>query len=170
MNIKTLQELHENGEDAVSLDEETLEYAKRDHDYVFVDFYASWCSHCRDLAPTWEALAEVMVDAGEKLGKQHLEHYSDADFEAAEKVKMPVLVGKVDCVHHPKLCNQQEDIRAYPTLRLFVDGQPWKGGDYRGHRTIMEMVEWLYFVEEQHKELMGWSEEQMILHLAHKCK
>lgn len=56
----SLEELHENGEDAISLDGDSLELYKIEHDYLFVDFYASWCSHCRDLAPTWETLAEVV--------------------------------------------------------------------------------------------------------------
>lgn len=169
---ETLEELHENGEDAVSLDPETLEYYKQEHDYVFVDFYASWCSHCRALAPTWETLAEVMVDAGVEHQKQHPEDYTEEDYEAAEKVQMPVIIAKVDCVDHQELCNQQERIAAYPTLRLFVDGKPWQGGDYKGHRTIIEMVEWLYHVEEQHKELMGEDGERgdqvRTLHKAHE--
>lgn len=171
---ETLEELHANGEDAISLDEETLEYYKREHEYVFVDFYASWCSHCRDLAPTWEALAEVMVDAGKHLGKAHPEDYSDEDYEGAEKVDMPVVIAKIDCVTYPKVCNFKEDIRAYPTLRLFVDGEPWKGGDYRGHRTILEMVEWLYYTEEQHKEIMhdegAVGDRMRKLHIAHESK
>lgn len=38
----TLEELHEDGEDAISLTEETFEYARKQQEYLFVDFYASW--------------------------------------------------------------------------------------------------------------------------------
>jgi hypothetical protein len=34
-----------------------------------------------------------------------------------------------DCVSNPKVCNEQEQIRVYPNLRFFVDGEPWKAGD-----------------------------------------
>jgi thiol-disulfide isomerase/thioredoxin len=164
---ETIEELHANGEDAISVDEHTLEYAKKENDYLFVDFYAGWCSHCRDLAPTWEALAELMYDAGEQLDDtRHPDDYDTEDYEAAEKVELPVMIAKVDCVNHPKLCNRQEGIRAYPTLRLFVDGKQWKGGDYKGHRTLLEMVEWLYLVEEEHKAHMDESERS--LHVAHR--
>jgi hypothetical protein len=109
-------------------------------------------------------LAELMADTGEKLGKLHPEDYTDADYEAAEKVELPVMIGKVDCVTNHEVC-QKEDIRAYPTLRLFVDGEPWSGGDYRGHRTLLEMVEWLYFVEEQVQK----DENLRQLHVAHQA-
>lgn len=39
---RTLEEMHEDGEDAIPLDEETFEYAKHQQEYLFVDFYASW--------------------------------------------------------------------------------------------------------------------------------
>jgi len=166
---ETLEEMHEDGEDAISLDEKTLEFAKHNHDYVFVDFYASWCSHCRELAPTWEAMAEVMDDvAGHN--EDHLgQDYSQEDYDAAGGVKFPVLVGKVDCVNHQDLCNRVERIQAYPTLRLFVDGERWRGGDYRGHRTVLEMVEWLQHVETQHHELLERSESFKHLHHAHEA-
>jgi len=55
---------------------------------------------------------------------------------------------KVDCVLHHDLCSSQ-DIRAYPTLRMFVKGEPFQGGDYAGHRTVLDMVQFLRMVEEQ---------------------
>jgi Endoplasmic Reticulum-Golgi Intermediate Compartment (ERGIC) len=39
---RTLEQLYENGEDAISLSEETFGYAVQTQEYVFVDFYASW--------------------------------------------------------------------------------------------------------------------------------
>ena len=78
----SMEELLENGEDAISLDEQTFEFAKHKQEFLFVDFFANCesitfsflldqipppqshvfvvltiiyitgCSHCRDLAPT----------------------------------------------------------------------------------------------------------------------
>ena len=163
---ETLEELHEDGEDAISLDEETLQQYKRDYQYLFVDFYASWCSHCKALAPTWEVLAEVMDEASveimepkliesDKLPDGHPHKYSAEDYGHAVKMNLPVAVAKVDCVTHKTVCNQQENIRAYPTLRLFIDGEVWgSGSDYKGHRTVMEMVDWLAHMEEEHKKIL----------------
>jgi hypothetical protein len=39
---ETLEQLHEDGVDAISLDKETFEYARKTQEYLFVDFYASW--------------------------------------------------------------------------------------------------------------------------------
>ncbi|KAL3942079.1 MAG: hypothetical protein SGBAC_003675 [Bacillariaceae sp.] len=143
---ETLEELHENGEDAIILDENSFELYKQEHEYLF------------------------MVDAGEALGNEipHPDDYSEQDYLRAKRLQMPVVVAKIDCVSHPRVCNEQQQIRAYPTLRLFVDGEPWKAGDYHGHRTITDMVEWLYYAEEQHKELLdAGSEHVRTLHEAH---
>jgi thiol-disulfide isomerase/thioredoxin len=154
---ESLEELHDNGEDAISLDADTFQYARKNQEFLFVDFYASWCSHCRELMPTWEVLAEVMIDVAEARFADNLEQegkqthdYSEADLEHAMRVHLPVMIAKVDCVDHKQLCHENM-VMAYPTLRLFVDGKPWKGGDYRGHRTVVEMTDWLTQVEDSHK-------------------
>lgn len=193
----SLDELYANGEDAVSLDAETFEYAKKNQEFLFVDFYASWCSHCRQLAPTWyvtncilaglarqgevvmltnirsccrETLAEVMTDVAEHIVDQHEHEYSEEELEHAKKVELPVMIAKIDCVEHRDVC-LAEGLMAYPTLRLFVDGERWKAGDYRGHRTVVEMADWLQQVEDKHKEELG-DEKKLNVQLAHqrKCK
>ena len=108
------------------------------------------CSHCRDLHPTWETLAELMTDVAEHIVNSKEHTYSEDEYGHAIRVELPVLVGKVDCVQHPQFCRSQM-IMAYPTLRLFVDGEVWRGGDYRGHRTVAEMADYLKQVEDLHK-------------------
>ena len=150
--VETIDELHENGEDAISLDETTIKFARREYDFLFVDFFASWCSHCQALAPTWEVLAEVMNSAArasvdsEIEGREH--EYSKEDYDAAVKLAMPAMIAKVDCVTHKDLCMDQM-IRGYPTLRLFVHDK--QTIDYEGPRTVLEMTNWLATKEEEHK-------------------
>jgi len=89
----------------------------------------------------------------EEFEHLELEHdYSKEDYDEALKVKLPVMVAKVDCVDHKDLCFN-EQVWAYPTLRLFVNGMP--AADYRGDRTVLEMVHWLAHVEESHKNQVG---------------
>jgi len=163
---ESIDELYANGEDAVSLDEETFHYAKKEQEYLFVDFYASWCSHCRDLAPTWETLAELMTDVAEDLAREH--DYNDEELEHAKKVHIPVMIAKIDCVDHKEICMENQ-IMAYPTLRLFVDGERWRGGDYRGHRTLIDMADWLQQVEDTHKGELDRKDDKTV-QLAHEGK
>jgi thiol-disulfide isomerase/thioredoxin len=165
---QSIEELHEDGEDAISLSMETLEYAKREQEYLFVDFFASWCSHCIQLAPTWETLAEIMTDVAEHLVDEHDHEYSDEDYEHAKKVELPVMVAKVDCVLHKEVC-ASERILAYPTLKLFVDGKPWRAGEYRGDRTVAAMADWLQQIEDTHKTELE-SDEAKTVQLAHGGK
>lgn len=164
---ESMEDLLKDGEDAVSLDPETFRYALKTYQYLFVDWYASWCSHCRDLAPTWEILAELMVDVAEDILDAKGHDYSEEEYAHARKVEQPVVVAKIDCVIHQELCMEQQ-IMAYPTLRLFVDGKRWKGGDYRGSRTLVEMTDWLQQVEDAHKADEG-SEANRTSLLAHKA-
>ena len=150
--VETIDELHENGEDAISLDETTIKFARREYDFLFVDFFASWCSHCQALAPTWEVLAEVMNSAARASVDSEIEgrghEYSKEDYDAAVKLAMPAMIAKVDCVTHKDLCMDQM-IRGYPTLRLFVHDK--QTIDYEGPRTVLEMTNWLATKEEEHK-------------------
>lgn len=119
-------------------------------DFLSIFLHPRRCSHCRDLHPTWETLAELMTDVAEHIVNSKDHRYNEDEYEHALKVELPVLVAKVDCVLHQDFCRKQM-IMAYPTLRLFVDGERWRGGDYRGHRTVGEMADYLKQVEDLHK-------------------
>ena len=62
---------------------------------LLVQFYAPWCGHCQQLAPTWEKI-------GNKIGHD-------------------VTVGKLDCTQHQNLA-QKYSIRGFPTIKFFRNG------------------------------------------------
>mmetsp|Transcript_20193 Transcript_20193/g.28765 ORF Transcript_20193/g.28765 Transcript_20193/m.28765 type:complete len:570 (+) Transcript_20193:86-1795(+) len=174
---ETLEELHKNGVDAVTLTPEAFDKALQENKFVFVDFYASWCSHCRDLLPTWETLGELMNKASVEVVKKRLmknheelekmlkekhgsgdalpEDWTDEHLKHAESgLKLPVLIAKLDCVEHAAFCFEHQMILAYPTLRLFVQGEVF-GGDYYGHRTVLDFTDYLATIEEHYMEENG---------------
>ena len=63
------------------LDQTSFNAALQRYPLVFVNFYAPWCPFCRQLAPTWEALA-----------KWAHEKYPTTDGR--------IRVASVDCVEH----------------------------------------------------------------------
>jgi protein disulfide-isomerase-like protein len=77
----------------------------------FVEFYAPWCGHCKNLAPTWE--------------------------QVATNLKGIIPVGKVDCTTEEALC-KKNDVKGFPTLKLFVNGKPI---NYDGARTAKALVD-----------------------------
>jgi len=84
------------------------EVAKDAGKHVLVEFYAPWCGHCKQLAPTWD-----------KLG----EKYADRD---------DFVVAKMDST-----ANELEDIKiqGFPTIKCFTKGDN-KAVDYNGERTL----------------------------------
>jgi len=62
---------------------------------TLVLYYAPWCTYCKNLMPTWDALSQ-------KYGDQ---------------------MQKVDCEQFPEE-SEKQDIKVFPTMILFVDGKP----------------------------------------------
>jgi protein disulfide-isomerase A1 len=84
------------------------EVARNPDKDVLVEFYAPWCGHCKQLAPTWDKLAEKFKD-NEKI-----------------------VVAKMDAT-----TNELEDIKvhSFPTIKFFPSGSN-KVVDYAGERTL----------------------------------
>ncbi|KAJ8319298.1 hypothetical protein KUTeg_004389 [Tegillarca granosa] len=79
--------------------------------HVFVEFYAPWCGHCKQLAPIWDQLGDKYKD--------------DSN----------VVIAKMDST-----ANELEDVKiqSFPTLKFFPKGE-YKVIDYNGERTLEAM-------------------------------
>jgi len=97
---------------------------------AFVDLYAPWCIWCQRLAPTWEMFAKEVAQS-----------------------KMPVAIGKVDCVKEANYCRQQK-VMAFPTLRWYANGKP-VSPDYKMDRTVLGLTNFVkrkLTMDEKYKE------------------
>jgi protein disulfide-isomerase A6 len=85
---------------------------------ALVEFFAPWCGHCKNLAPTYEELATTFQHAKDK-----------------------VLVAKVDADNHKDL-GKKYGVQGFPTLKWF-DGKSKTPDEYDGGRDLESLQKWI---------------------------
>ncbi|KAH9365426.1 hypothetical protein HPB48_003216 [Haemaphysalis longicornis] len=95
---------------------DNFEKGIKEHKNVFVKFYSPWCGHCKAMAPDYHKVAKLL-----------------------EEEKSDIKLAKVDATVESQLA-EQHNIQGYPTLKFYRDGEPI---EYKGGRTVDEMVRWL---------------------------
>lgn len=88
---------------------------------VVVDFYAPWCHWCKLLDPVWQQTAEQLPD---------------------QSFAADVRMAKVDCEANGQLC-QEHNIRAYPTIQVYMHGENTPSETYYGDRTSDAFFTWM---------------------------
>ncbi|KAL6899796.1 hypothetical protein ACP4OV_006454 [Aristida adscensionis] len=98
----------------VELDEGSFEAAVRAVDFLFIDFYAPWCGHCKRLAPQLDEAAPVLAG-----------------------LSTPIVIAKVNADKYRKL-GSKYGVDGFPTLMFFDHGVP---SEYTGSRKADLLIE-----------------------------
>jgi protein disulfide-isomerase A6 len=106
---------------AISCASNVLELTPEDFDQVvdgskpaFVEFYAPWCGHCKNLAPEYEVVADAFASSKD------------------------VVIAKVDADQHKSL-GERFDVHGFPTLKFFPKGSTTPEA-YEGGRSADDIV------------------------------
>merc|ERR1711970_575749 len=90
-------------------------YAKDSSKAMLIEFYAPWCGHCKQLAPTWD-----------KLG----EHFKDDD---------SIIIAKSDATQNEF---DGVEVQGFPTLKYFPKGDAAMM-DYNGGRDLDSLIKFV---------------------------
>jgi len=121
-----------------------FEHVVQAHDYTFINFFAGWCSHCKNFAPMWAKIAEQVNAKKDGTGGML--------FKDKYGVERSVRMLKMNCVDFKFLC-MQKGIDAFPTLRLYKsDGTL---SVYQGRRTETSIMD---FITQRIAADAGWAD------------
>jgi protein disulfide-isomerase A6 len=86
--------------------------------HVFVEFYAPWCGHCKNLAPIWEQLGEAFLN------------------------NKDVVIANVDADAH-RTIGGRFGVSGFPTIKFFPKGKT-DPVDYNSGRDLDSFLDFIY--------------------------
>lgn len=102
--------------DVVVLNSANFEEVLSKTEHILVEFYAPWCSHCKQLEPIYAEIATSL-----------------------KQQNSPVVIAKIDASEHEDIATKY-DIQGFPTLKFFRNGIPI---EYNGARSFSDILSWV---------------------------
>jgi thiol-disulfide isomerase/thioredoxin len=109
----------------------SFEHVIQAHDFTLINFFAQWCSHCREFHPQWDRMAKKIHGDTDNAPQTFVDR--DGTMRGVRLIKM-------NCVDFQDLC-QEKGIDAYPMLRLYkADGT---FSVFEGKRDEADLIRWI---------------------------
>jgi len=102
----------------VDLDDKKLEELIGGDVPMVVEFYAPWCSHCKELKPIYEALADSYDHVSEKI-----------------------IIARIDADKHKPVIKSQ-NIKGYPTIKLYMPSNK-EGIEYTEDKNLNDLISFI---------------------------
>lgn len=119
----------------------SFEEVVQNHDFTFINFYADWCSHCKQFSSVWN-------EAEEKTDKK--------EFKDADGKVLTVKMLRMNCVEFSKQC-MKLNIRFYPTVRVFKPDGSFVPFD--GKREVDALIDFIEGIVGKSHHVDGFQNE-----------